>query len=83
MRRTANQSKVPDLADLMLEALSRMEAKAEFSADDAVYLEFRQNVLRIIAELQVVRSLDDPALTPNVPLVTDPEALVNGADPKH
>jgi hypothetical protein len=57
LRRTENQSKVPELADLMLEALSRMEAKKEFNPDNPVCFEFRQHVLRIIAERQIAKSV--------------------------
>jgi hypothetical protein len=48
--------KVPDLVELLQATLLGIEASEAFKADDHVCIDFRRNVLRMIANLQVVRA---------------------------
>ena len=56
LRQSDGQFEVPDLAELLWGALLRMQSKEGLRPDDPVFLEFKQNVLRIIADLEVLRS---------------------------
>ena len=46
----------PGLAELLWETLLHVEASERFKAEDPIFLEFRKNVLRIIADLEILKS---------------------------
>jgi hypothetical protein len=46
---------VPDLVELLWATLRDTEGREDFRADDSAFIEFRRNVLRIIADLELVR----------------------------
>ena len=48
--------RVPDLAELLYATLLDLEAREGFRADDPACIEFRRNVLRIIADLEMEKS---------------------------
>jgi hypothetical protein len=48
--------RVPDLAELLYATLLDLEAREGFRADDPACIEFRRNVLRIIADLDTEKS---------------------------
>jgi len=58
LRQLDSQFKVPDLAELLWKALLRVESKEGYKPGDPVFIEFRRNLLRMIAELEVARSHD-------------------------
>ena len=47
--------KVPDLVDLLWATLLDTEACGDLKTDDPAFIEFRRNVLRIIADLELTR----------------------------
>jgi hypothetical protein len=51
--------KVPDLVELLWATLRDSEEREDFRADDPAFMEFRRNVLRLIADLELVRSQED------------------------
>jgi len=46
----------PGLAELLWEILLHVEASERFKAEDPVFTEFRKNILRIIADLEILKS---------------------------
>ena len=60
VRQPDGTRKVPSLSDLLWKALLLVQATKELQPDDPIFLEFRHNVLRIIADLELLRSRQDP-----------------------
>jgi hypothetical protein len=54
-----NDSNVPDLVELLWATLRDTEGREDFRADDPAFIEFRRNVLRIIADLEVIKSQEE------------------------
>jgi hypothetical protein len=51
--------KVPDLVELLSATLKDIEEREDFRADEPAFVEFRRDILRIIGDLELVRSRED------------------------
>ena len=59
MQKSNGHSLVPDVTELMWKSLLRIEASHDFNPSDPVFIKFRSDVLRAIADLEVLKSGED------------------------
>jgi hypothetical protein len=59
LRQGDEKPQVPDLAQLLWEALLLVESKEGYDPNDPVCVEFRHNVLRIIANLEIKKHCEE------------------------
>ena len=59
LRQIVDEAKVPDLVQLLWDTLLGMESKEGYDPNDPVSAEFRQNVLRLIAALEISKSEEE------------------------
>jgi len=59
LQKSHGRSKVPDLAELLWETLLEVEARDGYGPDDPLFVEFRHNILRMIADLELLKLRED------------------------
>lgn len=59
LQKSNGHSRVPDLTELMWQSLLSVEASHDFEPGDPVFIKFSSDVLRAIADLEILKSRED------------------------
>lgn len=59
LQKPNGHSRVPDLTELTWQSLLSVEASRDFEPSDPVFIKFRSDVLRAIADLEILKSRED------------------------